>query len=195
MKQIAKFLIVMLLCLSFAFAMSACDEALLSDETTADAGEETKDAPTADNATEAGTDAPSTPSVTVPAGTKNALVIRFTEFGNNTVTATVSVEGDVSFAGLTGDLNYDAAVLSVASAEPILGGMVVNANNTGAISFSYASISNLTSAQDLFKVTFSYSNSGALSTDLSFTIEDGNFSNAALENVPYTVFGAALNID
>ncbi len=192
MKRTVQLLIALMLCISCVFAMGACDDTTTpvstGNQTPSNSTEATTDA-----STEPQPSAPSAPAdVVVPAGTKNALVIRYTVNGNNTVTATVSAEGDVAFAGLTGDLNYDASVLTPVSSETILSGMVVNTGNAGAISFSYAAISDITSTQQLFKVTFSYS--GTVNTNLTFSIDPDDFCNASFENVSYATFGETLTI-
>lgn len=218
MKKTVTLLLAVLLCVSLALAMSACDEYVETPTTDANGGN--AEAPTADgsatdapatNAPSTSTDAPETESATeaetdpaptgpslpadpaVPGGTQNALVIRYRANSDGTVTATVSVDGNVSFAGLTGDLNYDPSVLSLVSSATALNGMVVNTANSGKVSFSYAAISNLTTAQDLFSVTFSYS--GTVNTSLSFSIDADDFCNASFENVSYSVFGTTLTIE
>ena len=165
MKKIFKLCIVSLLCLCCVASLFACDP------TTTGSNEQDE--------------------VTVPAGTQNALVTRYKVNNDNTVTATISVEGDVKFAGITGDLKFDSSVLTYKSHEAVLGGLVVNPGND-IVSFSYATMSDITSAQTLFTVTFSYT--APVNTSLTFDIKEGNFSNAALENVQYTVVGGEITI-
>lgn len=195
MKHIVSLLLALVLCLSCTLIMSACDGASdpIPSGTQKDTDAEVPTNGSTETPTEAPTEAPVTPSQPmIPTGTKNAVAIRYTLNGNNTVTATVSVEGDVCFAGLTGDLNYDNGTLTLVSSETLLSGMVVNTGNSGKISFSYASASNLTSAQQLFKATFAYS--GSVNTNLTFSIDPDDFSNASLENVIYSTFGQNLVI-
>ena len=131
--------------------------------------------------------------IVVPEGTKNAIVINYTKNGNGTVTARISIDGDVAFAGVSGVLNYDSAVLTYASSTASLNGLVLNTDETGKVSFSYANTADITQKTDLFTVTFNYT--APVNTNLSISIDAGNFSNAALEDVQYSVLGGNIKID
>lgn len=136
---------------------------------------------------------PSTPqdSVNVPEGTKNAVVVRYIKNDNDTITATISVEGDVEYAAIVGILSYDKNVLTYVSHEAI---DCANVNNkeAGVIAFSQANSKNYTDKQTLFKVTFSYTES--LNTSISFTFDEGNFTNDQFNDVEYTVIGGEIKL-
>lgn len=132
-----------------------------------------------------------TDSVVVPEGTKNAVVVRYTKNNDNTVTATVSVEGEVGYAAIAGTLNYDKNVLTYVSHEAV---DCANVNNkeAGVVAFSQANSKNYTEKQTLFKVTFSYTT--AVDTTVSFTFEEGNFTNDQFNDVEYTVLGKDIKL-
>ena len=161
MKKLVKAIISAVLCLVMVFAVSACVAT-----------------PPAD-------------SVQVPAGTKNAVVVRSVKGTNNTVEVTVSVEGDVEYAAIVGTLNYDKSVLEYVSHTAV---DCANVNNkeAGIVAFSQANSKNYTSTQTLFKVTFKYAT--AVDTKFSFTFDDGNFTNDQLNDVEYSVFGTDIKL-
>ena len=130
-------------------------------------------------------------TVTVPEGTKNAVVVRYTKNGDNTLTATVSVEGEVAYAAIAGTLNYDKAVLTYVSHEAI---DCANVNNkeAGTLAFSQANSKNYVEKQTLFKVTFSYTE--AVDTKITFTFDEGNFTNDQFADVEYTVIGGDIKL-
>ncbi len=132
-----------------------------------------------------------TDTVIVPEGTKNAVVVRYTKNGDNTVTATVSVEGEVAYAAIAGTLNYDKNVLTYVSHEAV---DCANVNNkeAGIVAFSQANSKNYTEKQTLFKVTFSYTE--AVDTRITFTFDEGNFTNDQFADVEYTVIGGDIKL-
>lgn len=136
--------------------------------------------------------AETTQGTEVPDGTKNAVVLDYADNKDGTLTVTISVEGEVCFAGFAGVLQYDAAVLGYSSSQALYTGIVLNAETEGAFAFSFAAVQNVTTAVDMFNVTFTYS--GDVNTSLSLKIEEGNFSDAAFEDVEYTVFGGKIVI-
>lgn len=129
--------------------------------------------------------------VTVPEGTKNAVVVRYVKNANNTVTATISIEGDVAYAAVVGSLNYDSSVLTYVSHEAVDCANVTN-KEAGAVTFAQANSQNYTAKQTLFKVTFSYTT--AQDTKLTFTFDEGNFTNDQFADVEYTVIGGDLKL-
>lgn len=131
------------------------------------------------------------PQITVPENTENAIVLRYTST-ENTVTVKVSVEGTVHFAGITGTLNYDSGSLNVTDSKGSVNGIVVNTAKGGAVSFSYASATDITEQLQLFEVTFSYT--GSVDTKLTVEIKNGNFSDASFNDVPYTVIGGDIKV-
>ena len=161
MKKIVKAIISAVLCLVMVFAVSACVAT-----------------PPAD-------------SVQIPAGTKNAVVVRSVKGTNNTVEVTVSVEGDVEYAAIVGTLNYYKSVIEYVSHTAV---DCANVNNkeAGIVAFSQANSKNYTSTQTLFKVTFKYAT--AVDTKVSFTFDDGNFTNDQLNDVEYSVFGTDIKL-
>lgn len=132
-----------------------------------------------------------TDTVNVPEGTKNAVVVRYTKNGDNTVTATISVEGEVAYAAIAGTLNYDSSVLTYVSHEAV---DCANVNNkeAGVVAFSQANSKNYTEKQTLFKVTFSYTE--AVDTKITFTFNEGNFTNDQFNDVEYTVLGTDIKL-
>jgi hypothetical protein len=132
-----------------------------------------------------------TDTVQIPAGTKNAVAVRYTKSANNTVELTVTVEGDVEYAAIVGTLNYDASVLEYVSHSAI---DCANVNNkeAGVLAFSQANSKNYTATQTLFKVTFKYTT--ATNTKVSFTFDSGNFTNDQLNDVEYSVFGTDIKL-
>lgn len=136
-------------------------------------------------------DTGTTDSVVVPEGTKNAVVIRYEVNTDKTVTATVSIEGDVEYAAVVGTLNYDKDILTYVSHE-VVDCSNVNNKEAGVLAFSQADSKNFTENQTLFKVTFSYTE--ATTTKLSFTFNSGNFINDQFNDVEYTVIGEELTL-
>lgn len=162
MKKIVKAIISIVMCVVMVFAISACV------------------------ATPTETD-----SLQIPAGTKNAVAVRYTKGANNTVELTVTVEGDVAYAAIVGTLNYDSSVLEYVSHTEV---DCANVNNkeAGVLAFSQANSKDYTSTQTLFKVTFKYAT--ATDTKVSFTFGEGNFTNDQLNDVEYSVFGTDIKL-
>lgn len=130
-------------------------------------------------------------TVTVPEGTKNAVVVRYTKNSDSTITVTASVEGVVEYAAIAGTLNYDSSVLTYVSHEAV---DCANVNNkeAGTVAFAQANSKNYTEKQTLFKVTFSYTN--AVDTKISFTFDEGNFTNDQFNDVEYIVIGGDIKL-
>jgi hypothetical protein len=192
MKHCFSLFLTLLLCVACVLTMSACDEASLGGTQAESKGAET--IPSADTAARNSTDDAEESTTSSPAAKKNALKVEC-DLDGNTVVATVKIEGDVSFAGLVGDLIYDADILTPVSSSTVLGGMVVNTQTPGAVSFSYASVSNVTTEQSLFSVTFSYTQTPPVTFDFNLSVDPDNFSNANLENVEFELFGSSITID
>lgn len=129
--------------------------------------------------------------VVVPEGTKNALVVHYTKNSDNTLTVTASVEGDVEYAAISGKMNYDSSVLTYVSHEGV-DCSTVNNKEAGVIAFAQANSSNYTEKQTLFKVTFSYTEK--TDSKITFTIEEGHFTNASFNDVEYTVIGGDIKL-
>ncbi len=136
---------------------------------------------------------PSTPpdTVNVPEGTKNAVVVRYIKNDNNTITATISVEGEVEYAAVVGTLSYDKNVLTYVSHE-VIDCANVNNKEAGMIAFSQANSKNYTDKQTLFKVTFNYTKS--VNTSITFSFDEGNFTNDQFNDVEYTVIGGGIKL-
>ena len=131
--------------------------------------------------------------VEVPQGAKNAVTLEYKDNKNGTLTLTVSIKGDVEFAGFTGELRYDTGALTYVSSSKLFSGSGnVNSNKAGTVSFSFASSENVTTAQNMFNVTFSYG--GPVNTHIGVVIEDGDFANAELKDVQYVVIGGDISI-
>ena len=188
MKRIFAILLAAVLVMGCFMSLCSCDMA------TTPAGGNNTNTPV-DTSVDTSGDIPSAPpaDILVPSDVKNAIVINYTKNGNGTVTARISVEGDVAFAGVAGALNYDSAVLTYKSSTADLNGLVLNTNEAGKVFFSYSGTSDVTQKTALFSVTFGCV--APVNTNLSINIAAGDFSNAALEDVQYSVLGGNIKID
>ena len=116
----------------------------------------------------------------------NVFIVTYEKVDADTVRATVSVAGTVSFAGFSGTLSYDSALLTVE--DSATNNVTLNTANAGQISFSFAQTSNHTTAVTLFTVDFAY----AGGADALLDLEIAEASNAALSDVPFSAKDATV---
>lgn len=198
-RKILTLFLILVSTLCLCFGLTSCDDFTWStpesgDETTNNSGDTTdsSDNTTDNNGDTTDNSGNTTQKIEVPEGTKNAVVLNYTDNKDGTLTITVSIEGDVCFAGFTGVLEYDVAVLTYSSSQAINQNVLLNPN-TGKIYFSFASATDITTATNMFSATFTYS--GSVNTTVGVSILEGDFSDATFNNVDYTILGGNIVIE
>ena len=127
---------------------------------------------------------------------RNMFNISYVVNSDNTLSVTVSIQGDVKLASLDGSLSFDTNALEYIScandSENAFDQKQIQYSNTNKrINFAYTANKNLTEGFTLFTITFAF----RTKADTTVTLKISDIANYDFEDEEYVVIGGVISVE